>query len=141
MAKHVNLVKLCVGIVSVEQLLEYRARHYAPGEPNRHVTRMFPRRAAEVLAGGSLYWVIGGMIRVRQRVIGLEEETGADGIRRCAIVMDPVLIRTAPAPRRPFQGWRYLAPENAPPDLPPGRADDSALPPGLSAALNEIGLR
>ncbi len=141
MADHVNLVKLCVGIDSVEHLADYRARHYAPGEANRHVTRMFPRRADDLLAGGSLYWVIKGAIRVRQEIIALEEVIGADGIRRCAIVLNPTLVRTAQALRRPFQGWRYLEPENAPADLPGPAAQSDELPMELQLALADIGLR
>lgn len=141
MADCIHLVKLCVGIDTVEQLAEYRVRHYAPGEPNRHVTRMFPRRADEILNGGSLFWVIKGTIQVRQKILALEELVGDDGVRRCAISMDPELIRTEPAQRRPFQGWRYLEPENAPADLPRSRARESELPMKLQLALAEIGLR
>ncbi len=144
---HVNLVKLCVGIDSVEHLIDWRARRdagrAADGLPpiSEHVTRMFPKRAREILRGGSLYWVIKGQIQARQRIVGLEERIGQDGIRRCALILDPELIRTRLAPRRPFQGWRYLAPQDAPPDLPKTRADDDELPPELSQALAEIGLR
>ena len=140
MAEFIHIVKLCVGIDSVEHLAEYRARTYAPGEPNRHITRMFPRRATEILNGGSLYWVIKGIIQVRQKIIGLEEVIGDDGIRRCAIIMEPELVRTSPAQRRPFQGWRYLEPDNAPADLPRQKAAESALPMELNAALAEIGV-
>jgi hypothetical protein len=141
--KHVNIVKLCVGIDSVEHLIDYRARACGAGDdkPNRHVTRMFPRRTQEVLNGGSLYWVIKGVIRVRQKILALEEITGADGIRRCAIVMDPKLVRTIPAQRRPFQGWRYLEPENAPADLPVQKTKEDELPLEMQLALAEIGLR
>ncbi len=143
MAEYVNIVKLCVGIDSVEQLADYRARAVAQGSKaaNRHVTRMFPRRRDEVLNGGSLYWVIKGLIQVRQRIIALEEIIGDDGIRRCAIVMDSELIRTKTAQRRPFQGWRYLDAENAPADLPRQRSKDDELPLDMQLALAEIGLR
>ena len=134
-----HLIKLCVGIDSVDQLLDWRARN--PGRGSRHVTRMWPRRAKELLDGGSLYWVIKGAIQARQRVTGLEEVIGGDGIRRCAIVMDPQVIRTSPALRRPFQGWRYLAPADAPPDLRAERPGDTSLPADLNAALAEIGVR
>ncbi len=140
MAECIHLVKLCVGVDSLEQLIAWREKRYTKGEPNRHVTRMFPRRAGEILNGGSLYWVIKGHIQARQRIIALEEVTGGDGIRRCAIVMEPELIRTVAARRRPFQGWRYLAPENAPPDLPQSRNQDDPLPDDMQRALAEIGL-
>lgn len=141
--KYVNLIKLCVGIDSVEHLAAFRAARAAsdPGCQPMHVTRMWPKRADELLNGGSLYWVIKGVVQVRQRVIRLEEVIGADGIRRCGIVMDPALIRTTSALRRPFQGWRYLAPADAPADLPKSRSDDTPLPDELADALNILGLR
>jgi hypothetical protein len=101
---------------------------------------MWPKRDAEILNGGSIYWVIKGMIQCRQRILRLDEVTGPDGIRRCAIVLERELQRTTQAQRRPFQGWRYLKPEDSPPDLPAGRAAEDPLPPELSAALSEIGV-
>jgi len=139
----IHLVKLCVGVDSVEALADWQARRLAaePGRPLVHVTRMWPRRAAEILAGGSLYWVIRGAIRARQPILGLDAVEGTDGIRRCAIVLSPELVRTEPAPRRPFQGWRYLPPEAAPPDLPAGREAEEPLPAELAAALSALGVR
>jgi hypothetical protein len=102
---------------------------------------MWPKREAEVLAGGSLYWVIKGTILARQRIVALEKVEGADGILRCALVLDAEVIRTEGAARRPFQGWRYLDPAESPRDLPKGRAREEALPPSLAQALAEIGLR
>lgn len=138
-----NILKLCVGAVSVEDLQEWQDQHRHLWPPGRteHVTRMWPKREAEVLGGGSLYWVIKGVILARQRILGLELRQGADGIARCALVLDADIIRTAPAPRRPFQGWRYLAAEDSPRDLPRGRVKDDALPDKLARALAEIGLR
>lgn len=144
MAGFVNLVKLCVGADTVEDLLDWHRANPSPfptGE-RRHTTRMWPKREAEILGGGSLYWVIKGVILCRQRITRLDEVTGADGIRRCGIIMDPQVIRTEPAPRRPFQGWRYLDPKDSPRDLPKGRATDTGtLPEPLALALAEIGLR
>lgn len=80
------------------------------------MTRMTPARREEVENGGSLYWVIAGAIQCRSEIVSLETVDGDDGIRRCAIVMSPEIVRTAAAPRRPFQGWRYLKPEDAPRD-------------------------
>ena len=134
-----HLIKLCVGIDSVDHLLDWRARN--PGRGSRHVTRMWPRRAEELLDGGSLFWVIKGVIQARQRIEALDEVIGQDGMRRCAIVMNPKVIRTSPALRRPFQGWRYLKVEDAPPDLPENRVGESSLPAELNAALAEIGVR
>ncbi len=143
MAESVHLLKLCVGAESVDDLLEWHRTHPSPfptGE-RRHVTRMWPKREAEVLNGGSLYWVVKGVILCRQRILRLDEVDRGDGIRRRGIVMDPDVIRTEAAARRPFQGWRYLAPEDAPRDLPKGRDNDSALPEEMALALAEIGLR
>ena len=142
MSKFVHLIKLSVGTESVDDLADWQHLKRAQTEDGlpRHITRMWPRRDSEVLRGGSIYWVIKGVIQCRQRIARLDEVTGSDGIRRCAIVLDPVLVRTAPALKRPFQGWRYLDPKDAPPDLTPGRANDDDLPPDLSAKLAEIGV-
>ncbi|MDX5358075.1 MAG: DUF1489 domain-containing protein [Rhodobacterales bacterium] len=138
----VNLVKLCVGADSVQDLLDWQdsqRHHYPPGR-TCHITRMWPKREAEVLQG-SLYWVFKGQILARQKILELQRVEGGDGIARCAIHLDARVIRTEPAARRPFQGWRYLKPEESPRDLPQARATDDSLPPDLAAALADIGLR
>jgi len=143
MAGMINLQKLCVGTEAVEDLIawqEMRRQLWPDGQP-RHITRMRPKREEELLNGGSLYWVFKGVILARQRILALDQYRGEDGIARCALVLDRVLVRTQGAPRRAFQGWRYLAPEDAPPDLPQGRANDTALPEDLARALADIGLR
>lgn len=139
----VHLIKLCVGAEKVEDLARWQANPRALGPDGlpRHVTRMWPKRAEEVLNGGSLYWVFKGAVLARQRILRLDEVEGGDGILRCGIVLDPEIIRTAAATKRPFQGWRYLAPGDAPPDLPKARAGDDALSPELDAALADLGLR
>ncbi|MGB1236196.1 MAG: DUF1489 family protein [Planktomarina sp.] len=140
--KTTNLVKLSVGSENIETLAEWQATpraQTADGLP-RHITRMWPKREAEVINGGSIYWIIKGVILCRQRVLRMDEVIGQDGIRRCAIVSDPELIRVAPTPKRPFQGWRYLTVEDAPIDLPEGREAEETLPPELQAALADIGL-
>ena len=101
---------------------------------------MWPKRGEELLNGGSIYWVIKGVILCRQRVLRLDEVTGADRIRRCAIVSDPQLVPVAATPKRAFQGWRYLLTTDAPPDLSQARPHDDALPPELQAALANIGI-
>jgi hypothetical protein len=139
----INILKLCVGADSVEDLLDWQfsQRPHWPKGCAVHVTRMWPKREAEVLDGGSLYWVIKGVILARQRIVGLEQANLGDGISRCALVLDARVIRTEAAPRRPFQGWRYLDPNDSPRDLPEGRMKDDPLPPALAQALAEIGLR
>ncbi len=139
---YVNLVKLSVGTESVEGLQawqELRQAELPEGLP-RHVTRMWPKREAEILQGGSIYWVIKGLIQCRQRILRMDEVRGEDGIRRCAIILDPALHRTHTAPKRPFQGWRYLKPEDSPADMPQGREAEVPLPLELSQALAEIGV-
>jgi hypothetical protein len=140
---HINILKLCVGATSVEDLIDWQhsQRHRWPAGCAVHVTRMWPKREAEVTGGGSLYWVIKGIVLARQRILRLEEDAGHDGIRRCALILDAEVIRTQAAPRRPFQGWRYLDPADSPRDLPKGRALEEALPQALALALAEIGLR
>lgn len=143
----IHLIKLCVGIDSVEDLIRHRkrmaararreGRTYEPG----HTTRMTPRRRDEILDGGSLYWVIKGVIQSRQRLIDIRPFTDAQGIGRCRLVFDSKIVRTRPQPRRAFQGWRYLKPEDAPPDLPGGEADDLAgMPAAMREELMELGL-
>ena len=143
MTATVNIVKLCVGCDSVEELIAWREenRRRLGEQVDTHVTRMWPKRADEVLNGGSLYWVFKGVILARQRIIGLEERIGSDGIARCAIRMDANLVRTEAASRRPFQGWRYLPVEESPRDLPQARPREDALPHDLARALADIGLR
>jgi hypothetical protein len=137
-----HLIKLSVGTTSIEDLEEWHKDPRAKGPDGlpRHVTRMWPKREGELLDGGSIYWVIQGLVQCRQPILRLDEVTGGDGIRRCAIVLEPGLIRTATAQKRPFQGWRYLPGSDAPPDLGSARAKDDTLPPALSAALADIGV-
>lgn len=138
----VNLIKLSVGTETVEDLAAWQAtkRAQAPDGLPRHVTRMWPKREAEILNGGSIYWVIKGVIQCRQRINRLDEYIGADGIRRCAIVLEREIIRTQSSLKRPFQGWRYLPVADAPPDLPAGRENEDTLPVELNQALAEIGV-
>jgi len=145
-AGSVHLIKLCVGAASVEDLARWQATARAQRDPAHgdrrpvHVTRMWPRRAAELLEGGSLYWVIGGSVCVRQRLLALEPATDGEGVRRCALVLDPALIRTEGRPRKPFQGWRYLAAADAPPDLSGPGESATGLPQDLERALGRLGL-
>ena len=137
-----NILKLCVGAESVEDLEGWHRdhRHVWPAGRTEHVTRMWPKREDEVLAG-SLYWVIKGFILARQRILALDERLGSDGIRRCALVLDAEVIRTEAAPRRPFQGWRYLDPADSPPDRRRTGGREQVLPPQMAMALAELGVR
>jgi hypothetical protein len=140
---HINIVKLSVGTENISGLAAWQATkraQAADGMP-QHVTRMWPKRADEVLNGGSIYWVIKGVILCRQKILRLDDYTSADGIRRCAIVSDPTLVRVEATPKRAFQGWRYFQPADVPTDLPDGAQTEKALPPELSKALAAIGVR
>ena len=139
MSATLNMMKLCVGAEGPEDLRRWQQQRFGD-LPARHVTRMWPRREAELLDGGSIYWVFKGVMLARQRILRLEEHMGEDSIRRCALILDRELVRVAAVPRRPFQGWRYLAGCDAPPDLPASRAEEAALPPAIAAALAEMGL-
>jgi hypothetical protein len=99
---------------------------------------MWPRRDDELVRGGSLYWVFKGRIRARQRILEFQPRTCEDGVARCAIVLDPELARTVPHPRRPFQGWRYLRPEDTPRDL--SRRSGDGLPDAMMADLAALGV-
>lgn len=140
-----HLLKLCVGAESIEDLEEWIAENLAGkatrGEPAEqvHTTRMVPTRIAELLDGGSLYWVIKGEVACRQRLTGIRPFVDGDGIRRCHLVMEPVVHRVMPRPNRPFQGWRYLADKDVPADLAAG-GDAPTLPDTLRRELRSLGL-
>ncbi len=140
----INLIKLCVGISSFEQLQSLRRSRLVsvPGMEGLfhvHRTRMRPRRAPEIVSGqGSLFWVIRGAICCRQPVMALLATTDEEGRKCCDIVLAPQLTRTVPLPRRPFQGWRYLEQRDAPADLDLGRNGDNDLE--LASELAKMGL-
>ena len=118
-----HLIKLSVGSEDVDGLLAWQERlalaQAAIGAaPNPfHDTRMSPKRGAELLAGGSIYWVIKRKIRCRQRIEALEQLEDENGKSFCRIVLDPKVVRTELRTKRPFQGWRYLNANDAPPDI------------------------
>ena len=141
-----NLLKLCVGCDSVEDLeewiamrLEQRRREGEPVE-HFHTTRMVPTRAAELVDGGSLYWVIKGSVQCRQRLLEVRPFVDGEGISRCHLMLEPVVVRTDWQPRRPFQGWRYLKQKEAPLDLGKGRKGVAEMPVKLRQELTELGL-
>lgn len=136
-----HLVKLAVGVGDLDQLRRIRAERLAQRGWNAVYTRNHPRRAAAVLDGGSIYWVIKGQIRVRQRVTGFHRERDDNGRRYCLIEVDPVLVPTLLRPLRAFQGWRYLPPADAPADAPAGPGGDcAAMPDHMLRELRALGL-
>lgn len=142
----VNLVKLCVGIDSVESLsawidFQLESRKNEGLEPEQvTTTRMIPKRADELLDGGSLFWVIKGNIQCRQKILAIRPFTDDQGINRCHIVLEPKIILTEWQPRRAFQGWRYLSESEKPDDLGKGSKGAAELPPELRLELADLGL-
>ena len=135
-----NLIKLAVGVEDLESVARFQARRRRELGRLLHFTRMMPRRRDELLDGGSIYWVIRGLVRARQRILGIEAATDREGRAMTALVLDPELIRTEPRSQRAFQGWRYLTAEQAPRDL--GQAVDGLeeMPPDMIAELRALGL-
>jgi len=141
-----HLIKLCVGCDSVRELKAWVTERMQiarkKGLPlhHIHVTRMVPKRVDELLAGGSLYWVIRGEIAAREKIIAVEPFRDRDGIGRCRLVMQPKVIAVLPRPMRPFQGWRYFTEAAAPPDLKAAGTGLAAMPEPLRRELRELGL-
>ena len=139
----VHLIKLCVGVDSVEELATWQAGRLKELKKKKrplvlmHVTRMTPKRAEELLDGGSLYWVIKGHIAVRQKLVALKPVT-KNGIPHCGLVYEPKLVPTLRRFHRPFQGWRYLDPKDVPPDARGLKGKN--LPEALAIELAELGL-
>ena len=122
-----HMIKLCVGVATLEELESYREEraHWWGADYGEdvhvHRTRTRPKRADEIEGGlGSIYWVISGVIRCRQPILRLAESTDEQGLKCCDIIMAPDMVRVTPRPKSPFQGWRYLDPKDAPPDLDGG---------------------
>jgi hypothetical protein len=138
-----HLVKMAVGIADLDDLRRVRAARIKQLGGSFVYTRNHPRRAEAVLNGGSLYWVIRGQIRVRQRIIGFHSERDNKGHAYCLIEVVPELIATVWRPWRPFQGWRYLPSADAPPDRTASVEEDSdgaQMPARMIAELRGLGL-
>ena len=125
------MIKLCVGVSEVEWL-ETRA---ASGQPLIVHTRMTPKRAPEIEDGGSLYWVVKGVVGCRQPILDIKT-IGEGKTSRCEITLAPQVVRTAPLARRPFQGWRYFE-SDVPADL--SQVGETDLPGDLVSQLREMG--
>ena len=135
-----NIVKLCVGVDDVQDLKDWIKLKYAARETSMHVTRMWPRRDGEIVPGGSLYWVIKGLILCRQQIMGFEEVVDAEGIKRCRILLNKKIQLVRPTPRRAFQGWRYLEAKDVPADVKKGEGGGAALSEKMRRELAELGL-
>jgi hypothetical protein len=142
-----HLIKLCVGCDSIEDLAGWQAERLKQMKADGvkpelfHRTFQSPKRREELLDGGSLYWVIKGIVTVRQKLVDLREGKKPDGSPCCLLILDRKLVPVRPVPRRAFQGWRYLSSDEAPADLASGKANGIALmPPKLRKELAELGL-
>jgi hypothetical protein len=140
-----HLIKLCVGCDSVadledwiEQKLQKKKRGQKP--EHIHTTRMVPKRAEELTAGGSLFWVIRGQITCRERILAVRPFTDKDGIGRCRVVLDGKVVLVDPRPRSAFQGWRYLEAKDAPRDLSRAAPGAAKMPEQMRRELRELGL-
>lgn len=124
----------------IAHLTELQSLRDAREPPLRHRTRNKPKRAAELCAGGSIYWVIAGVLQARQRVTAILDDHWEDGSPCAGLVLDPLLVRVEARAMKPFQGWRYLAPSDAPADIPGGGAHGDALPQEMRLALARLAL-
>ena len=142
----VHLKKMAVGVDSIAHLAEIQVARLADARRRgevpvlRHITRHRPRRAEELLGGGSLYWVIRGFVQVRQAFVGIERGVNAKGRPSCALVLDPQLVRVAFRAHKPFQGWRYLSQRDAPSDAAPLADGGDGMPTEMAAELRALGL-
>ena len=142
-----HLIKLSVGTDSVQDLEDWiqkklkERKKRGEKKPERiHTTRMVPKRAEELLDGGSIYWVIRGEILCRERILDIRPFVDRDGVGRCRLVLDPKCVLVQPRPYRAFQGWRYLSPKDAPPDLDRAAPGARNMPETMRRELRELGL-
>ncbi len=141
-----HMIKLCVGVSTLEELESYRSEraHWWGADYGEdvhvHRTRTMPKRRAEMEGQGSIYWVISGVIRCRQPILRLAAAVDGQGLACCDIIMAPDLVRTVPRPKSAFQGWRYLDPKEAPPDIDPANGTDQGGSLELAEELARLGL-
>ena len=144
-----HIIKLCVGADAIEDLAVWQASRLVEQKARGvkvprlfHTTFQAPKRQDEVLAGGSLYWVIKGVVQVRQRIIGFDEGVKENGQPCCLLLLDKKLVPVRPTPRRAFQGWRYLTIEDAPDDLTGGAKTSqiTEMPAAMRKELAQLGL-
>lgn len=140
-----HMIKLCVGVATLEELESYREEraHWWGADYGEdihvHRTRTMPKRRTEIEGQGSIYWVISGVVRCRQPILRLAEAVDDQGLGCCDIIMAPEMVRVVPRPKRPFQGWRYLDPKDAPSDVGRGGFKDEGSA-ELALELSRLGL-
>ena len=142
----VNMIRVAVGVEDLDHFREIVEQRTEQGENGPYyitTTRFTPRRAAELLDGGSLYWIVKRAVRVRFRFLDIRTIDTDEGGTRCELVLHPTMIKTQPRRKRPHQGWRYLEAKDAPPDLARtggGVAEGDDLPDTLAEDLRTLGL-
>ena len=142
----VHLVKIAVGADSIEDIAEFQKQRRAKLKAERgkailiHKTRNMPKRESEIVKAGSIYWIVKGFIRVRQRILGFEKRTDTEGRPYCEIRLDSKLVRTVPLAHKPIQGWRYMEEDAVPADLTGKAARADEMPPEMMMQLRELGL-
>ncbi len=141
-----NLIKLCVGASSIEDLENWQQARLAALVLARqdavimHITRQAPKKLEGLAQPASLYWIIRGLVCCRQTILELRPMVDEQGVRRCGLCLAPQIIRVQPQPRRPFQGWRYLDVSDAPPDLDACQTQQEPLPTKISQHFQDLGL-
>ena len=137
-----HMIKLAVGVRDVAHLAEWQLGRAKSDPPLRHRTRNMPKRAEEIIAGGSMYWVINRAVLVRQRITGIIRDRLEDGSACAGLVLDPELVRVAARAMKPFQGWRYLNPADAPADIGAAGAVSGIdeMPEPMRVALAQLAL-
>ena len=140
-----HLIKLCVGCDSVQDLegwIKQRLKALKKGARREHIhtTRMVPKRAEELIDGGSLYWVIRGQIMCREKIAAIRPFVDREGVGRCRVVLVPKVVLVEPRPFRAFQGWRYLEAKDAPRDLDRAAPGARAMPEDMRRELRQLGL-
>jgi hypothetical protein len=138
-----HLIKLAVGVRDLDHLAELQDRRALTDGGQTRIpvyTRRLPKRGDELLAGGSIYWVIKGSVLVRQPILAIDTATDEEGESYCTLQLAADRVPTVPTPHRPFQGWRYLTVEAAPQDLSAAGGAGDELPADMAAELRALGL-
>ncbi len=140
----IHLLRMAARIQDLEELQDVQTHFRTRGKGAKAVvimtTRNMPKRADELMAGGSIYWIVRTAIQARQKILDVAQITDSDGERMCQISLDPQIIRVMPTAQRPMQGWRYLEPAKAPRDLGAFTASESAPPEEMARELKALGL-
>ena len=133
-----HLIKVAAGIRSTEQMRAMQATRLNGGHV-QILTANMPKRADELVNGGSIFWIISRRILLRQTIADIEQRAAIDGKKVCLISLSPELIDTVPTGRSGFQGWRYLDEKDAPADMP-AVGETGELPTHMIEELRRLGL-